>query len=236
VLRTLAPFIAAGSLACLAAPSAWAVPPALLSVDQQSLHVKATFSAPKADDVTITMASSPSLATNGRFLQENIVSSDLLTDSEIQSGQYLAASQIDPGSYYVMLSALYDYRQCTLPDYTTDPTCANGMSNMLPLTVPAPDVKYRVTTTLLRNINILYLTLTATPLGRKQPYRMCWRNRTGRKRCLSETLDGYSWTSKATDQLRITTRGLARKTKFTWTTTDSQPTTLATRMVSTPTS
>ncbi|WP_028064021.1 hypothetical protein [Solirubrobacter soli] len=155
---------------CIAAAPASAVPPQLTSVDQENRHVTATFSAPRADDVTVYLASSPDVATNGRFLQENIVSVGSLTDSEIQSGRWVDQSQTDPGRYYVMLSASRDYSTCERADYSPDPACADGLSNIATLDVPAPTTRYTVKSELLREISILYLTLKADPLGAKQRY------------------------------------------------------------------
>ena len=88
-------------------------------------------------------------------------------------------------------------------------------------TVPTPKTKYTVKTDLLKNIRIVYLTLTGKPLGVKVPYQVCWKQPTGktktlRKRCVKATLSGYSWSADASDLLRISTRGMTRRTKFTW--------------------
>src|SRR4051794_13831528 len=118
--RFAVPVFLVSLVAAVTAAPAGAIPPLLASVDQQNRHVTGTFSAPRASDVTVYIASSPALATDGHFLQENIVDADFLTDSEIQSGRWLAESQIDPGSYYVMLSASRDFSTCELADYSPD--------------------------------------------------------------------------------------------------------------------
>ncbi len=63
------------------------------------------FSAPFAGSVRVYIASKSIRGTDGTFLQENVVATGSLTDSEIQSGKWLDSSQIAPGSYVVMLEA-----------------------------------------------------------------------------------------------------------------------------------
>ena len=155
-----------------------------------------------------------------------------LTDSEIQSGKWLDSSQIDPGAYVVMLEAsphdgCVSYDPNTL-DRITHPACADGFSSVVQLTVPTPTTKYTVKTDVLRNIRVLYLTLTGKPLGVDLPYRVCWKRPTGgkktlKKKCVSATLSGYSWSSDATDLVRISTEGMRRRTKFTWYTRGASP-------------
>lgn len=193
----------------------------------------ATFSTPKADGVTIYVASKADIATDGHFLDENVVSTDFLTDSEIQSGNYLDQGQIDPGSYYVMLWASADFSQCYLSGGSTDPTCAKGMSNILQLTVPAPPTTW--------SAEALYvgqrveLTLTADQLGVKQPYQVCWPARTVRQKCVSGSVDGYSWNSSAHDAQLVDFPDLAPGvTTFTWATTGANPWTLATSSLTIP--
>jgi hypothetical protein len=207
------------------ATPALAVPPTIAAVGQQDRHPTVTLAAPRADFVTVYIASKPDRATDGSFLEENVVDMDSLTDSEIQSGLWLDSSQIDPGSYFVMLKASRNFTSCVSYDadinQVVDPSCADGFSAIVPLTVPTPTPKYTVKTTLLKNIGIAYLTLTAKPLGAKVPYQVCWKQPTGkkkslRKKCAKATLDGYSWNSDASDMLRIRTKGMARRTKFTW--------------------
>src|SRR6201999_3322289 len=101
-----------------------------------------------------------------------------------------------------------------------DPSCADGFSMVVPLTVPRPKTKYTVKTDLLKNIGVAFLTLTGNPLGVKVPYQVCWKQQTGkqkmlRKTCLKGTLNGYSWNADASDMLSINTKGMARRTKFT---------------------
>ncbi len=181
--------------------------------------------APRADSVIVYIASKPDRATDGSFLRENVVDIDFLTDSEIQSGLWLDSSQIDPGSYFVMLKATRDSTSCESYDVNfnqvIDPSCADGFSTVVPLTVPTPKTKYTVKTDVLKNIRIVYVTLTAKPLGVKVPYQVCWKQPKGQrklrtKRCVKATLSGYSWNADASDLLRINTEGMTRRTKFTW--------------------
>jgi len=207
------------------ATPALAVSPAISEVSQQDRHPAVTLAAPRAESVTVYIASKPDRATDGSFLQENVVDLDFLTDSEIQSGLWVDGSQLDPGPYFVMLKATRDFASCDSYDANLneviDPSCADGFSTVVPLTVPTPTTKYTVKTEVLKNIGIAYLTLTGKPLGVKMPYQVCWKQPTGRKktlrtRCVKATLSGYSWRADASDMLRINTKGMARRTKFTW--------------------
>ncbi|MGK2937070.1 MAG: hypothetical protein ACSLFR_04595 [Solirubrobacteraceae bacterium] len=220
---------------------ALAAPPAISAVGQQDRHPTVSFAAPRADSVTVYIASKPDRATDGSFLQENVVEFGSLTDSEIQSGQWLDSSQINPGSYFVMLRASRDYRSCVSSDPNTfadinDPSCADGFSTVLPLTVPTPKTTYTVKTELLKNIRIAYLTLTGNPLGVKVPYQVCWKQPKGKKKtltkkCLNATLSGYSWNDDASDQLRISTKGMTRRTTFTWYTRADTPKVLLSKTI-----
>ena len=112
----------------------------------------------------------------------------------------------------------------------------DGFSTVVPLTVPRPKTKYRVKTMLLKNIRIAYLTLTAKPLGVKVPYRVCWKQPTGKKktlkkRCVKATLSGYSWNDDASDLRRISTKGMTRRTRFTWYTRGGKPKVLLSKTI-----
>lgn len=200
--------------AALASP-ALAVPPALFSVSQQDRHPIASFSAPRSDLVVVQVASKPDRATNGDFLSENRVAFDLLTDPEIQAGSWKYDRQIDPGSYFVLVNASPNFSSCYIgPGY--DPACADGYSAVLPLTVPKPTATYKTKATVYRSLRRASLTLTATPLGADTPYKVCYRNKKKRKKCLNGTLDGYDWNSAASDDKTVRFGGLAKRTKFTW--------------------
>ena len=91
----------------LALPGAAAAnPPQLLTIDQVGRHPIAQFSIPGADDATIYSATKPDRASDGSFLQENITDLDPLTTDEIQRGAWTYESQLDPGTYYVLLYAV----------------------------------------------------------------------------------------------------------------------------------
>jgi hypothetical protein len=199
------------------APAASAVPPSLISVTAPDRHPAATFTAPKAGDATIYLATKPDRASDGKFLSENVAELDFLTDDEIQSGRWTYERQIDPGTYYVMLSASASFDQCYIfGSGTYDPACADGFSNIVQLVVPKPTTRYRASVNSLRFINIAHLSLTGAPLGEKQPYKVCYPNKSGRRMCVSGSLDGYDWDSSAQDDLRISTRALRPITTFSW--------------------
>lgn len=208
----------AALLAALAIPSvAAAVPPAFTSIGHQNRHLTATFSAPRADSVTIYVATKPNRATDGSFLSENVETLDSFADSEIQQGRWLSEAQIDPGTYYVMLRASADFGSCYVFETGGyDPACADGYSEVVRLVVPKPAIRYSTTTQLLGFSQKLYLTLKATPLGENQSYRVCYRTALKKRRCVSGRIDGYSWNSAASDELSISTRGLTKTTTFQW--------------------
>jgi hypothetical protein len=187
-----------------------AAPPTLLSVGQQNRHPTATFSAPGAEFATIYLASSPERGSDGRFLEENVKEVDFLTADEIQRGVWLDSSQVDPGTYYVMLNA-------TAFCFPPDPSCIDGFSSVLTLQVPKPVSSYRAAVgPILRFSRIVYLDLTVRPLGERLPYRVCWRLKSKARRCVSGAVDGYSWNSAASDSLSVRMRGMANRTTFTW--------------------
>jgi hypothetical protein len=204
-------------VALATAEPALAVPPALLSVGQQNRHPTATFSAPRASSVTVYVASKPDRASDGSFLSESIKARDILADSEIQSGQWLAEDQLDPGNYWVMLRASADFDSCYIIDTGKfDPACADGFSNVVPLVIPKPAIRYSAKVTAYKYLREATLTLMARPLGEKLAYRVCYVLKVRKKRCLSGTVDGYSWDSPADDSLTVSTRNLPTTTTFTW--------------------
>ena len=212
---TLGLTLAAVSLVLV--PSASAVPPTLLSVGSQSLHPTATFSAPKSDHVVIEIATRPDRASDGEFLTENIKVFDVLADSEIQTGRWLYESQIDPGTYYVLLRASPDFDLCYQIDSGTyDPSCADGYAAMQPLTVPRPPIRYGASVRHYVYLSNVDLTITAAPLGQKMPYRVCYRTAAGRRICLAGVITGYSWSSSASDTRSVNRRNLRTVTTFTW--------------------
>ncbi len=199
-----------------------------------------SFSATRADSVSVYIASKPDRGSDGSFLTENVVTMDSFTDSEIQAGQWLDSDQIDPGSYFVMLKATRDFTSCDSYDSNfntvVDPSCADGFSTVVSLTIPTPKSRYTVKTEVLKNIRIAYLTLTANPLGTKLPYQVCWKQPTGKKKtlkkkCVTGSLSGYSWSDDASDLRRISTKGMTKRTKFTWYTRGSSPKVLASKKI-----
>ena len=164
---------------------------------------------PGADDATIYFATKPDRASDGSFLRENIKELDFLTADEIQRSLWSDESQIDPGTYYAMVCAT-DY------DCIGRPDCLDGYSNLLTLTVPKPRQAYGDSVEVLHYVRVAYLTLRVTPLGEKLPYKVCWRLKTKRLRCVTGRVTGYSWNSSAEDMLRVRLSGMARRTTFVW--------------------
>ncbi len=119
-------------------------------------HPTATFSAPRSDFALIYLATRPDRATDGSFLSENVEVSDILTDAEIQTGRWAYESQVDPGTYYVMMQASPDFDACWRSDTGDyDPSCADGYSSVVPLTVPRPAPRYTASVTVLRFIKLV---------------------------------------------------------------------------------
>ncbi len=195
-------------LAGLALPAlASAAAPTLLGVGQDDRHPSATFAMPGADSATIYFASQPARATDGSFLTENVEDLDFLTTDEIQAGQWRYESQLDPGTYYVILRAT-DY------DCSDGPDCLDGFSDVATLQIPRPAQRYRGRVT--RFLSTVELSLTVAPLGERLPYRVCWTPATQPRRCVRGRVDGYSWNSSATDTVSVRKRGMARTTTFVW--------------------
>jgi len=213
----LTALVTCAAVALIAVSSAAAVPPTLVSVGSENRHPTATFGAPKSDHVVIQIATKADRATNGEFLNENVKVFDVLEDSEVQTGSWKYEYQLDPGSYYVLLRASPDFGLCYRDDGTYDPSCADGYSQLVPLTIPKPAVSYRASTVVRSYAHSVSLRLHAAPLGEKQAYKVCYRTAFKKQRCLAGVLDGFSWSSAADDELTVSTRGLAATTTFTWT-------------------
>lgn len=189
--------------------AASANPPQLLTIDQVGRHPIAQFSITGADDATIYIATKPDRASDGSFLQENITDLDPLTTDEIQRGVWTYESQLDPGTYYVLLYAV-DF------DCIGQPTCLNGYSNVLTLHIPKPPQAYRGGVSVLHYVHLAYLTLRVKPLGEQLPYKVCWRLKNKRRRCVGGTVEGYSWNQPASDDVTVGLRGMAKRTTFVW--------------------
>ena len=188
-------------LAALAlASTAQAAAPTLLSVGHQDRHVTGAFSAPGADDASVSIASSPDRATDGSFLSENYAGGDSLTAGEIASGVWLDEDQLDPGVYYVMLRT-FDWDQAAC-----DPVgCYGGYSNVMTLTVPEPRHRFKAT---IERDYISSFTLSVSKLGETLPYRLCWNKAKGRRKCLRGKINGYDWNDTASDTLYLTVADL----------------------------
>ncbi len=183
----------------------------------QDRHPLATFSAPRSDFASFYVATRPDRATDGSFLTENVEVSDILTASEIQAGRWAYESQIAPGSYYVMLLALPDIEACLISDQGDyDPTCADGYSAVMPLTVPRPPARYAASARVLRSLRRVELRFRVTPLGDRLPYRVCYQLTNKQRRCLAGAVDGFDWNAGASDILSLTSRRLPGLTTFTW--------------------
>jgi hypothetical protein len=203
--------IVLGCTLALAVPGAAhaAQPPTLFSVTQQTRHPAATFSMPGADSAWIYFATRPDRASDGSFLQENVKDSDYLTTDEIQRGSWTYEYQLDPGTYYVMMNAS-DYDCYGLP------MCVEGYSNMLTLKVPKPQQTYRGSVNVWHYSHVADLTLRVKPLGESLPYKVCWRLKSGQRRCVGGKVDGYSWNAAADDQVSVRLRGMKNRTTFAW--------------------
>jgi hypothetical protein len=219
-VKVIAVTAAAAAGFFVASAPAWAVAPSLSNVSYSKRHPTAAVAAPRASSVTVYMASRPDRATDGSFLSEHVKEIDFLTDQEIQTGSWLYESAIDPGAWYLMAKAIPDSSCYSYPppDYkeVIDPTCANGFSTVVALTILKPPSRYRAEVEVFRYIGVAYLTLRANPLGEDRPYKACWRLKNKRRMCVRGRLDGYDWDSAASDLLRVNTRGMARVTTFTW--------------------
>ena len=197
--------------------TALSVPPTLSSVAVQDRHPLATFSAPKAEFASIDVAIRPERATDGSFLNENVEVTDFLTASEIQAGRWAYESQIAPGRYYVMLLAAPDVDACLISDQGDyDPSCADGHSAVLPLTVPRPASRYTASARVRRSLQRVDLRLRVAPLGDRLRYRVCYQLTNQQRRCLTSAVEGFDWNSGASDMLSVTTRRLPPLTTFTW--------------------
>jgi hypothetical protein len=199
------------------ADAAHAIPPVLQTVGTDNRHPNATLSAPHADFATIYLAKKPDRASDGAFLSENIEVIDVLTDAEIQSGRWSYESQVEPGTYYVMMRASPDFDACYIyGEGRYNPACADGYSNVVTLNVPIPKPRYVGTARVYRFLRQVSLRLAAAPLGVRQSYKVCFTDKSRKRRCVSGTLRGYDWNSGATSDTTVGTRKLQSRTIFTW--------------------
>lgn len=123
---------------------------------------------------------------------------------------WLDESQIDPGVYYVML-------RTTDFDCIGNPSCLDGYSNILTLTVPKPSHTYRGSVEALHYTHIAFLSLRVTRLGESLPYKVCWLLKNKRRRCVTGRVDGYSLLGFLCRGFRERgLRGMKLRTTFSW--------------------
>ena len=200
------------------AGTADAVAPTIQKITLQNRHPLITFTAPRTRSVTVYLASKPDRASDGSFLEENLVDLEGLTVEEIQNGRWLYSKQLEPGTYYVLLDASPDFTSCwNASAGAYDPACADGFSDLAKLVVPRPAVHYSTAVTSLLFIKRLELKLVASPLGVRTPYTLCFHTKAKARRCIHHVLAGASWSSPAADILEVSTKALAARTTFVWT-------------------
>jgi hypothetical protein len=209
-------FAIGAAAAVLALPgSAFAAPPSLVSVADQQRQPQVTFSAPRAGAVTVYLATKPDRDTDGNFIQQNLREVAILTPADIQAGTWTDSKRVSPGTYYVMLHAQANYDACANGS-GIDPACADGFSNILTLSIAKPAVRYAVKVKAdLRN-KVATLMVTATPMGEKTPYRVCYRTVSRVQRCTAGVLQGYDWDQSVQNAVFVGTSNLPAVTTFTW--------------------
>ncbi len=173
------------------------------------------FSAPRASALTAYFASKPDRTPDGSFLQQNVRETGILAPANIQSGTWIDPNRVDPGTYYVMLKADANFDACYVGP-GLDPACADGFSNVLTLIVDKPAIRYAVEVNAYRKIGVARLIVTASPMGEKTSYRVCYRTPKKARRCVAGALDGYSWDRPVQSALYVRTDLLATFTTFTW--------------------
>jgi hypothetical protein len=189
---------------CAAAQS-----PTLLSVTQQSRHPSATFSAPGADSPPFTSLPALTAPPTGASFKKTfgIWTPSQLTRFKLGHGRTSRSSTL--GCIYAMMRA-DDF------DCPGTPSCIAGFSNILTLKVPKPSHTYRGSVQVFHYSHLASLTLRVTRLGESLPYKVCWKLKSKRRRCLSGKVQGYSWNSSADDTLDVRLRGMKQKTTFAW--------------------
>lgn len=79
---------------------------------------------------------------------------------------------------------------------------------------PSPAETYRGSVSVLHYIHIAYLTLRVKPPGESVPYKVCWKLKSGKRRCVGGKVDGYSWNASAEDSRSVGLRGMKKRTTF----------------------
>jgi hypothetical protein len=175
-----------------------------------------TFSAPRAGFVAIYLATKPDRAPDGSFLPANLRVTASPSPAELQSGTWVDPTEVDPGTYYVMVQARPNFDSCFVSAGVFDPACADGFSSVLTLVVEKPTVHYSVRVRVFRRQGEAILDLTATPLGERLPYRVCYLTNKRAKRCRTGKIEGSSWDSPARAALYVPTESLPAVATFTW--------------------
>lgn len=65
----------------------------------------------------------------------HLVVRQALTRTQIKSGKWVGQHALEPGRYSIRIIARFDFTFCQDTAAYPDPSCANGPSNVLPLTV-----------------------------------------------------------------------------------------------------
>ncbi len=194
----------------LVTPAA-AVAPLLGAVTPTDGYAGATFTAPRSTYITFYVASKPDRATDGQFLEGNVVLNEILTNDEAASGVWRSETKLPDGSYWVMMEAQPD-QDCFIEDHY-DEACANGYSNVVAFKVaPPPSPRYTGTVKPSKAGGPALATLRATGLTVRTPYKLCFTS-VGKKRCLAGVLTAAQPSSST---LRVPSKGLATTTTFTW--------------------
>lgn len=194
----------------LAAPVvAEAAPPIVVSVSAPDGYPSATFSAPRSSYVTVFVATKPDRATDGQFLEGNVITTELLVDEEARSGRWTSETPLPPGTYWVLLQA--DPADDCFVEESLDPSCADGYSMPLRLVVTTP-VKVTFTGSV-RPGATATLTLRRSVVLASVAYRVCFPTAAGTRTCRR----GVIGSRASTGSVRIATAGLARTTTFSWT-------------------
>ena len=81
-----------------------------------------------------------------------------LTDEEIRSGLWVHENQVDPGTYYAIVHTI-DY-ECS-----ENPSCIEGYSNLLTVTILKPAQRYSGRVAVYRFLRVVTLRLRIEPLG-----------------------------------------------------------------------
>jgi hypothetical protein len=112
--------------------TAQATPPTLQSAAQAEARVTAAWTTPRGMVMDyIEAGTSPVVTADGDFPIANTALAESLDDF---ATNYLSSVQIQPGTYYVHVSA-FSAAKCVTGD---EPDCVDEWSNMLAVTVPGP--------------------------------------------------------------------------------------------------